>query len=190
MSTRQQDADRQVFDLPDAGVRRDDLDVDPGVSGGRASRAQSDKAVDALGDVDGEPVPADPGTSRTGRLRDARRRIRSSAEVGPIGGADTRIWSTGLHPVPVQQGGHCLRGVSAPPRQRTSAEPRPRWSSPSRPPTRVATDSQFRRQAKAWREPGSGSLMLPTLCRGDDMSRAGPGRWGARDPRRTGISAS
>jgi DNA invertase Pin-like site-specific DNA recombinase len=48
VSTRQQDADRQVSDLLHAGVRRDDVYVDSGVSGGRASRPAFDKAVAAL----------------------------------------------------------------------------------------------------------------------------------------------
>jgi len=48
VSTRRQDADRQVSDLLTAGVRRDDLYVDHGVSGGRASRPQFDKALAAL----------------------------------------------------------------------------------------------------------------------------------------------
>ncbi|WP_298591776.1 recombinase family protein [uncultured Kocuria sp.] len=52
VSTRQQDADRQVSDLLDAGVRRDDLYVDHGVSGARTSRPQFDKAVAALEDSD------------------------------------------------------------------------------------------------------------------------------------------
>ena len=48
VSTRQQDADRQVSDLIGAGVRHDDLYVDHGVSGARASRPQFDKAVESL----------------------------------------------------------------------------------------------------------------------------------------------
>ncbi|WP_188540016.1 recombinase family protein [Kocuria dechangensis] len=48
VSTRHQDADRQVHDLRTAGVRNDDLYVDHGVSGARASRPQFDKAVAAL----------------------------------------------------------------------------------------------------------------------------------------------
>lgn len=48
VSTRQQDADRQVSDLLNAGVRRDDAYVDSGVSGSRASRPAFDKAVAAL----------------------------------------------------------------------------------------------------------------------------------------------
>lgn len=38
VSTRQQDADRQVSDLLGVGVRRDEVYVDSGVSDGRASR--------------------------------------------------------------------------------------------------------------------------------------------------------
>lgn len=52
VSTRRQDADRQVEDLPAAGVRRDDLYVDHGVSGARASRPKFDKAVAALHEED------------------------------------------------------------------------------------------------------------------------------------------
>ena len=52
MSTRQQDADRQVQDLLGAGVRRDDIYIDSGVSGGRASRPAFDGAVAALEEGD------------------------------------------------------------------------------------------------------------------------------------------
>ena len=48
VSTRQQSTDRQVVDLLAAGVRRDDLYVDHGVSGARASRPQFDAARAAL----------------------------------------------------------------------------------------------------------------------------------------------
>lgn len=48
VSTRQQSTDRQEADLLDAGVRRDDLYVDHGVSGARASRPRFDQALDAL----------------------------------------------------------------------------------------------------------------------------------------------
>lgn len=48
VSTRPQSTDRQVSDLIAAGVRRDDLYVDHGVSGARASRPQFDRALDAL----------------------------------------------------------------------------------------------------------------------------------------------
>ena len=52
VSTRQQDADRQVADLIAAGVRRDDLYVDHGVSGAHALRPQFNKAVAALEEDD------------------------------------------------------------------------------------------------------------------------------------------
>ncbi|MBP2269220.1 MULTISPECIES: recombinase family protein [Micrococcaceae] len=48
VSTRQQSTDRQQVDLLAAGVRRDDLYTDHGVSGARASRPQLDQALDAL----------------------------------------------------------------------------------------------------------------------------------------------
>lgn len=48
VSTRQQSTDRQRADLLATGVRRDDLYVDQGVSGARASRPQFDRALDAL----------------------------------------------------------------------------------------------------------------------------------------------
>ncbi|RFA16745.1 resolvase [Subtercola boreus] len=52
VSTKNQDTDRQEQDLLASGVRRDDLYVDHGVSGARASRPQFDRAVDALHDGD------------------------------------------------------------------------------------------------------------------------------------------
>jgi DNA invertase Pin-like site-specific DNA recombinase len=48
VSTRQQTTDRQEADLIAAGVRRDDLYLDRGVSGARASRPDFDRALDAL----------------------------------------------------------------------------------------------------------------------------------------------
>jgi len=48
VSTRRQVTDRQEADIVAAGVRRDDLYVDQGVSGARASRTQFDKAKNAL----------------------------------------------------------------------------------------------------------------------------------------------
>lgn len=48
VSTRQQSTDRQETDLLGAGVRRDDLYVDHGVSGARASRPRFDQALGAL----------------------------------------------------------------------------------------------------------------------------------------------
>lgn len=52
VSTKAQDADRQVWDLLAAGVRRDDLYIDHGVSGARASRPGFDKALEALHEGD------------------------------------------------------------------------------------------------------------------------------------------
>src|SRR5437016_3142091 len=54
VSTRQQSTDRQLADLLAAGVRRDDLYLDKGVSGARASRPQFDRALDAL--IDGDTL--------------------------------------------------------------------------------------------------------------------------------------
>lgn len=48
VSPRAQDADWQITDLIGAGVRRDDLYTDQGVSGARASRPAFDKALKAL----------------------------------------------------------------------------------------------------------------------------------------------
>ncbi|HAN23488.1 MAG: resolvase [Microbacterium sp.] len=48
VSTRQQSTDRQEADLIATGVRRDDLYVDHGVSGARASRPKFDRALAAL----------------------------------------------------------------------------------------------------------------------------------------------
>src|ERR1700712_2545064 len=48
VSTKQQDTDRQVKDLLAAGIRRDDLYIDHGVSGARSSRPAFDEAIAAL----------------------------------------------------------------------------------------------------------------------------------------------
>lgn len=52
VSTRGQDTDRQVTDLLSAGVRQDDLYLDHGASGARASRSGFEQAVDALQEGD------------------------------------------------------------------------------------------------------------------------------------------
>ena len=52
VSTKQQATDRQEVDLLAAGVRRDDLYVDHGVSGARASRPEFDRALAAIQDGD------------------------------------------------------------------------------------------------------------------------------------------
>lgn len=48
VSTKGQNTDRQEQDLLNAGVRRDDLYIDHGVSGSRDSRPALNKALDAL----------------------------------------------------------------------------------------------------------------------------------------------
>ena len=53
VSTKQQATDRQEVDLLAAGVRRDDLYVDHGVSGARVSRPEFDRALAAIQDGDG-----------------------------------------------------------------------------------------------------------------------------------------
>src|SRR5680860_649004 len=52
VATRQQSTDLQQADLLAAGVRRDDLYIDHGVSGARVSRPQFDRALDALHEGD------------------------------------------------------------------------------------------------------------------------------------------
>ncbi|MFJ2661703.1 recombinase family protein [Arthrobacter koreensis] len=52
VSTKAQDTDRQILDLLAAGVRRDDLYIDHGVSGARASRPGFDQALEALHEGD------------------------------------------------------------------------------------------------------------------------------------------
>ncbi|AQX81540.1 resolvase [Plantibacter flavus] len=52
VSTRHQATERQEVDLLAAGVRRDDLYVDHGASGSRASRPQLDRALAALHEGD------------------------------------------------------------------------------------------------------------------------------------------
>lgn len=52
VSTRQQTTDRQRADLLAAGVRRDDLYTDHGVSGARASRPGFDKVLGSLQEGD------------------------------------------------------------------------------------------------------------------------------------------
>lgn len=52
VSTKAQGTDRQVADLIAAGVRRDDVYVDHGVSGAFASRPEFDRAIRALHETD------------------------------------------------------------------------------------------------------------------------------------------
>lgn len=92
VSTRQQQADRQVSDLLGAGVRRDDLYVDHGVSGARASRPAFDKAVEWLEEGDTLVITT---LDRLGRstqnmlaLADALRGRGAGLRVLNIGGGD------------------------------------------------------------------------------------------------------
>ena len=48
VSTKAKDTDRQLEDLFEVGVRRDDLYMDHGVSGATASRPGFDHALEAL----------------------------------------------------------------------------------------------------------------------------------------------
>ncbi|GHD46871.1 recombinase family protein [Mycetocola manganoxydans] len=57
VSTRTQNTDRQEIDLLACGVRRDDLYIDRGVSGAKASRPQFDCAMAALESGDTLVVP-------------------------------------------------------------------------------------------------------------------------------------
>jgi len=92
VSTRQQSTDRQQVDLLAAGVRRDDLYVDHGVSGARASRPQFDRALDALHDGDTLVITT---LDRLGRstqnmlaFADELRRRGASLRVLNLGGGD------------------------------------------------------------------------------------------------------
>lgn len=60
VSSKVQSTDRQETDLLTAGVRRDDLYTDHGVSGARASRPAFDKALAAL--HNGDTLVAQPWT--------------------------------------------------------------------------------------------------------------------------------
>src|SRR4051794_21880153 len=90
VSTRQQATDRQEEDLVAAGVRRDDLYVDPGVSGARASRPAFDRAMTALQDGDTLVITT---LDRLGRstanmlaLAERLRELRVSLRVLNLGG--------------------------------------------------------------------------------------------------------
>ena len=56
VSTRQQSTDRQQADILAAGVRRDDLYVDHGISGARASRPHPDRYSRDIGNVTREII--------------------------------------------------------------------------------------------------------------------------------------
>lgn len=92
VSTRQQSTDRQQADLLAAGVRRDDLYIDHGVSGTRASRPQFDRAIEAL--IAGDTLVITT-LDRLGRstqnmlaLADELRSRRAGLRVLNLGGGD------------------------------------------------------------------------------------------------------
>lgn len=82
VSTRSQNTDRQVADLIAAGVRRDDLYVDHGVSGAQATRPGFDRAVGALQKGDTLVVPT---LDRLGRLTLNLLELAQSLRVKGIG---------------------------------------------------------------------------------------------------------
>ncbi|MEV7663552.1 recombinase family protein [Paenarthrobacter sp. NPDC089316] len=92
VSTRQQSTDRQQADILAAGVRRDDLYIDHGVSGTRASRPQFDRAIEAL--IEGDTLVITT-LDRLGRssqnmlaLADELRSRRAGLRVLNLGGGD------------------------------------------------------------------------------------------------------
>jgi DNA invertase Pin-like site-specific DNA recombinase len=89
VSTRQQSADRQQVDLLAAGVRRDDLYVDHGVSGARASRPQFDQAVNAL--IEGDTLVI----ATLDRLGRSTQNMLSFAEQLRSRGAGLRVLNLG-----------------------------------------------------------------------------------------------
>jgi DNA invertase Pin-like site-specific DNA recombinase len=101
VSTRQQSTDRQQADLLAAGVRHDDLYVDHGTSGARASRPQFDRALDAL--IDGNTLVIT-ALDRLGRstqkmlaFADELRGRGAGLRISNLGGGDvdtaTPMWS-------------------------------------------------------------------------------------------------
>ena len=90
VSTRNQDTDRQEQDLLAAGVRRDDLYVDHGMSGARASRPEFDKAILALheGDILAVTTLDRLGRSTQMELEIKRERITDSVSKRRAAGKD------------------------------------------------------------------------------------------------------
>lgn len=92
VSTRQQSTDRQEADLLATGVRRDDLYVDHGVSGARASRPHFDQALDALEEGDTLIITTLDRLGRsTQNMLDFARRLRdrgAGLRVLNLGGGD------------------------------------------------------------------------------------------------------
>lgn len=92
VSTRQQSTDRQQADLRAAGVRRDDLYIDQGVSGARASRPQFDCAVEALENGDTLVITTLDRLGRSAQnmlaFAEELRRIGAGLRVLNLGGGD------------------------------------------------------------------------------------------------------
>ena len=93
VSTRGQDFDRQQADLIAAGVRRDDLYIDHGVSGARANRPDFDRAIAALHAGDTLVITTLDRLGRLGRstanmleLADRLRSLGVSLKVLNLGG--------------------------------------------------------------------------------------------------------
>lgn len=89
VSTRQQSTDRQETDFLGAGTRRDDLDVDHGFSGARASRPQLDQALGAL--IEGDTLVI----STLDRLGRSTQNMLASAEELRGRGAGFRVLNLG-----------------------------------------------------------------------------------------------
>jgi len=89
VSTRGQSTDRQQADLLVAGVRRDDLYIDEGVSGSRASRPELDKAIEAL--VEGDTLVI----TTLDRLGRSTRSMLTLAETLRDRGAGLRVLDLG-----------------------------------------------------------------------------------------------
>ena len=92
VSTRQQSADRQQADLVSSGIRRDDLYVDHGVSGTRASRPQFDRALNALEDGDTLVI------TTLGRLGRSTQNMLAFADELRVRGAGLRVLNLGGRP--------------------------------------------------------------------------------------------
>ena len=99
VSTRQQSTDRQRADLLAAGVRRDDLYVDHGVSGARASRPEFDRALEARDPAPRRALAAVPSRERIERGRASGvatvASLASSGESVLVLSADA-LWRRGL----------------------------------------------------------------------------------------------
>lgn len=89
VSTRDQSTDRQKSDLLAAGVRRDDLYIDHGVSGARASRPESDRALGAL--IDGDTLVI----TTLDRLGRSTQNMLTLAEELSARGAGLRVLNLG-----------------------------------------------------------------------------------------------